>query len=322
MKQESVFRNVTIFLAKGAGVISAIICVLLIAQEYNSARFKLDIHNREVQGWEACRQTNPSYFKVNKEAASCSQKNFDKAQDNFWVKLSKAQLAGLFILGGLGGAAGAYLVTRYVLWFGGLGIHRFIRTVYANQGRGSLSVIGVKLADRKRNLQRIRGLGKGRLAHFPKKDDKQKKRKKTTGQFEKLLEQVKQLQHEITKREQNEVRFEQRIAKLMAFNKQSQHEVAERKRVEEHPRQQTDEVSVANKPFQTNTEWPRRNYTCEDSHHVNGKVKRKLCNKCKQQKTDSDFHKDRSCKDGLARWCKECKAKAAREYRKRRQQVV
>jgi hypothetical protein len=319
MKQESVFRNVTFFLAKGAGVISAIICVLLIAQEYNSARFKLDIHNREVQGWEACRQTNPSYFRVNKEAVSCSQKNFDEARDNFWVKLPKAQLVGLLMLGGLGSATGAYLATWAVLWFGGLGIHRFIRTVYANQVRGPLSINGVKLADRERNLQGIRGLAKGRLADFPEKDGKQKKRRNTTGQLEELREQIEQLRHEITKREQTEVRFEQRIAKLMAFNEQSQHEVAEHKRVEEHPEQQTDEVSVADKPFQRSTEWPRRNYKCDDSHHVNRKVKQKLCSKCKQQKAESDFHKDRSCKDGLARWCKECKAKAARECRRKRQ---
>jgi hypothetical protein len=319
MKQESVFRNVTFFLAKGAGVISAIICVLLIAQEYNSARFKLDIHNREVQGWEACRQTNPSYFRVNKEAVSCSQKKFDEARDNFWVKLPKAQLVGLSILGGLGSATGAYLATWAVLWFGGLGIHRFIRTVYANQVRESSPIVGVKLADHKPSRRGVNGSEKGRLAHVPKRNERDKRLTKTTRQFENLHEQIRQLQHEITKCEQTEVRIEQRFAKLMAFNEQSQHEVAEHKRVEEHREQQTDEVSVANKPFQRSTEWPRGNYKCDDSHHVNGKVKQKLCSKCKQQKAESDFHKDRSCKDGLARWCKECKAKAARECRRKRQ---
>lgn len=289
MKRKSIFRNTTFSLAKCAGVISAIICILLIAEEHNSARSKLDICNWEVRGWEACRHTNPSYFRANKEAASRSQENLDDAQDNFWVKLPKAELAGLLVLGGLGGAAGGYLGTWAVLWFGGLGIRRFIRKVRANQVR---------------ERQGIRGSAKGRSAHAPEWHVRQAKRKETTGQFGKLNEQIKQLQHEITRSGQTEAHLEHKIAKLMAVNEQPQRGVAERKRAEEDPKPQADAGPVANEPFERSRE-----------------SSRKLCCKCREQKAESDFHKDKSCKDGLARWCKECKAKAARKYRKRQMAI-
>jgi hypothetical protein len=97
------------------------------AGEYHSARFELDTHSRELQGWEACRQTKPAYFKANEEAVSSCLKSLDEARGNFWVKLPKAQLAGLFALASLGSAAGGYLAAWVVVWLGGLGIHRFIR---------------------------------------------------------------------------------------------------------------------------------------------------------------------------------------------------
>ncbi|MHC4324872.1 MAG: hypothetical protein ACYSUX_11435, partial [Planctomycetota bacterium] len=43
-------------------------------------------------------------------------------------------------------------------------------------------------------------------------------------------------------------------------------------------------------------------------------AEQKRCRKCEQTKPLSDFHKDKSTKDGLARWCKECK----KQYRKKR----
>lgn len=44
----------------------------------------------------------------------------------------------------------------------------------------------------------------------------------------------------------------------------------------------------------------------------------KRCSKCKKWKDKSAFDKDRSGKDGLAVWCKECTNKAARESYERR----
>ncbi|MHC4556128.1 MAG: hypothetical protein ACYTFW_05425 [Planctomycetota bacterium] len=322
MKRKIGFRNVKFSLPKYAGIISAVGCILLISEVCSTARSRLDICNREVQGWEACRQTNPSYFRASKEAVSRSEKSFDEARDNFWVKLPRAHLAGFFILAGLGSATGGYLATRAVLWFGGLGIRRFFGTACANQDRKRLPVNGVHIGDSERKRQRIGGLGKSRPVHVPDRHGRQEKQKETTRQLGKLHDQIKQLHCEITKSGETEVLLRQQIAKLMTVNEQSGHEVSSRKRAEKHPKQQANEVPVADEPFQRGRECPRRNYRCEDSHHVNVKVKQKLCSKCKQQKAESDFHKNRSCKDGLARWCKECKAKATREYRKKRLRAI
>ena len=74
----------------------------------------------------------------------------------------------------------------------------------------------------------------------------------------------------------------------------------------------------AGKPFQISEKWPQRKDKFEDDDSLDAKAAQKQCSKCNELKAHSDFHKDKSCKDGLARWCKECKAVAAREYRKKR----
>jgi len=59
----------------------------------------------------------------------------------------------------------------------------------------------------------------------------------------------------------------------------------------------------------------------EDFHRVVDDVKQKLCRKCNEWKSESEFHKNASSKDGLAGTCKKCKAEAAKEYRRRRKAV-
>ncbi|MFH1716164.1 MAG: hypothetical protein ABIF19_02335 [Planctomycetota bacterium] len=125
MKRKCRLRGVAFFLAICASVISACICVLLMAGEYHSARFELGTYNHELQGWEACRQTQLTYFEANNEAVSLCVRNLEEARANFWVKLPRAQLIGLFIAGGLGSATGAYLATYGIVWFAGMVISRF-----------------------------------------------------------------------------------------------------------------------------------------------------------------------------------------------------
>jgi hypothetical protein len=42
----------------------------------------------------------------------------------------------------------------------------------------------------------------------------------------------------------------------------------------------------------------------------------KVCKKCKVEKETSEFHADKSSKDGYYRWCKNCKGEYDKEYRK------
>jgi hypothetical protein len=127
MKEKSGLRGLRFFLATCASVACACVCVLLIAGEYHSARFKLDTYEREYQGWEAFGKTNTAYFEANQEAVSSCRKNLNEARDNFWVKLPRTHVVGLFAAAGLGSAAGAYVATWVVVWLGGTGVCRFTR---------------------------------------------------------------------------------------------------------------------------------------------------------------------------------------------------
>ena len=121
-------RSIILFLSISVSVFSACVCVLIMAGEYYSARNKLEIYTNELQGWEACRQTEPSYFKSNADAVSTCVNNLEKAKNNFWVKHPKNKIISLFVLAGLGSAISGYLVV-WAAWFSGLGIYRFIRWV-------------------------------------------------------------------------------------------------------------------------------------------------------------------------------------------------
>jgi hypothetical protein len=127
MNQKSRWHEFTLFLAIAAGIFCACYCVLAMANNYYVARYNLDIYMQDLQGWDACRQTEPGYYKANAEVVSSCLKNLDSARENFWLNLSTSQLAGLFVLAGSGGAAGGYLSTCAVVWFGISVIGKFIR---------------------------------------------------------------------------------------------------------------------------------------------------------------------------------------------------
>lgn len=127
MKRTNRFRKITSFLAICAGITSACICVLLIKGEYDSARSRLEIYSREVQGWEACRQSNPSYYKASEEAVNSSLENLAESQSHFWASMPKMRLAGFLALGGLGSAALGYAAIWAVVLLGRLGIREFLK---------------------------------------------------------------------------------------------------------------------------------------------------------------------------------------------------
>jgi hypothetical protein len=83
----------------------------------------------------------------------------------------------------------------------------------------------------------------------------------------------------------------------------------------EHWKKNAIQSPPVGKPFETNQIWPGRKDKFEDTGVVSAtEVEKKQCGKCKELKPLSDFYKNKSTKDGLARWCKECK----RQYSKKR----
>lgn len=68
------------------------------------------------------------------------------------------------------------------------------------------------------------------------------------------------------------------------------------------------------KQVETKENWPQQKDKPAAAETVVAKVEKKQCGKCKQLKPLSEFYKNKSTKDGLARWCKRCK----KEYRQKR----
>ena len=65
---------------------------------------------------------------------------------------------------------------------------------------------------------------------------------------------------------------------------------------------------------ETKEKWPQQKDKSAPGDSTVAKAGQKQCRKCKQFKPHSEFYKNRSSKDGLASWCKQCK----KEYSKKR----
>jgi hypothetical protein len=121
------FRKLTPFLAIVVAAVCAFHCVLSVADKYHRAQYRLSLYRQELQGWDACRVTRPAFFRANTEEVNDCLRNLAKAEEDSWVSLAKGQLAGLYLLAGLAGAAGGCLVTWAVVQLAGLAVGTFIR---------------------------------------------------------------------------------------------------------------------------------------------------------------------------------------------------
>jgi hypothetical protein len=101
------------------------------AGRYQSARYSLESYTSQYQGWQACQQTKPAYYKANADAVNACQLSLEQARASFWVKLSKPKLRAFFVLAAVGTAIAGYLVTWLVVWLVGLCICGFIRCLTA-----------------------------------------------------------------------------------------------------------------------------------------------------------------------------------------------
>lgn len=127
MDKKSKLRTFTSFLAICASVVSACICVLLISGDYHSAYFNKDTYERELRGWQACKQTNPAYFNANEQAVNTCLANLNEAKSNFWVKIPKTQWVGILILAVLASACAGYFATWLLICLTGFIIYKFAK---------------------------------------------------------------------------------------------------------------------------------------------------------------------------------------------------
>lgn len=121
------FRDITLWVAITAGILCTCFCILTVADKYYSAHQKLEMYRQSLNGWEACRTTRPAFFRANAESINFCLKNLSEAQENFWVNLPIAQLAGIYLLAGLACAAGGFSGTWVVVRLGGLGVYKLTK---------------------------------------------------------------------------------------------------------------------------------------------------------------------------------------------------
>ena len=124
------------------------------------------------------------------------------------------------------------------------------------------------------------------------------------------------LQPEVAEKEQAEQDFKEEVVEAPAADETLQPEVAEKDQVEQDVKEPADEELAEKEPPKKKPVGSGSKY--EDFHRIVDGVKQKLCRKCNEWKPESEFHKNASCKDGLAASCKVCKAKAAQQYREKR----
>jgi hypothetical protein len=150
--------------------------------------------------------------------------------------------------------------------------------------------------------------------------DKLKRKLTEVKQTEKPAESKDKAEPASEGRSQPEIREEkqakQSIAEEPTTDDKEQTVISESEQVGQDIGEQISELPA--KDEQVKRKPPRRSKAYEDSHRVEDDVNQKLCRKCNEWKPESEFHKNASSKDGLAGSCKACKAKAAKEYRRRR----
>jgi len=174
------------------------------------------------------------------------------------------------------------------------------------------SVVAAPLTHHGQKCKESIGLGRDLLTYDPKDHIEPVKPEKAISHIEKLTERISQLQIDIDNALNTHTSLEKEISNLVVANEKSTRKTSQRK-------QETDKLPVKKTTARGRREGSRKNGQKDDSDRApKNKVRGKLCLRCKKMKRESDFHKDRSCKDGLARWCKECKTKTARKYRKKK----
>jgi hypothetical protein len=139
-----------------------------------------------------------------------------------------------------------------------------LRNIYDNQFLESTPIIGTKLGPRKKRRHLIENFKRAQLAAAQKGHSNQQTSAQKT-ESEKLREQIKQLQYEIIKHREAEVRLKQQVAELTTAKDELQHELAELKQAEQ-PAELHEEVKPGSEE-QLRTEIPEKKQAEQQVDH-------------------------------------------------------
>ncbi len=191
---------------------------------------------------------------------------------------------------------------------------------FADYDAEGLLTADVELSDNKLGNHHIDG---GRTGGGTRIGREQQSWEPTAAQAKWSDEPIRLLRREIIKRDQTEARLEGELAELKAANEELRHRLDEGKQASVNLNREIAELTDANEQLRRQalprkqTGSTQRESGRRDQEPTAGDAKSKVCRKCKKRKARSEFHKNASSSDGLARWCKVCKTKSAKEYRRR-----
>jgi hypothetical protein len=132
MNLKTKIRKLILVLAIIASFVCSSFCIMWINDRYSEARHKLNVSIEAAEGWEACRLMKPEFYQANTETASLSLKNVNQAKKDFWVRLSKTQLIGVYLAAGSLGAITGFLTVWIILLYSSMAVYGLFHWLYVS----------------------------------------------------------------------------------------------------------------------------------------------------------------------------------------------
>lgn len=123
---------------------------------------------------------------------------------------------------------------------------RRIERMHKSQRKGRSEIIGLKLSDRRTKHRRAIDRKKHEEDLIPEEETQHKPWGQTTKDWRQLREQIRKLQHDITKNQRTQEQLKKQITELKNTNEQLKEEIVSHKQTENDLNQQIDELKTIN----------------------------------------------------------------------------
>ena len=121
-----------------------------------------------------------------------------------------------------------------------------IERMHKSQRKGRSEIIGLKLSDRRTKHRRVVDRKKHEEDLIPEEETQNKPWGQTTKDWRQLREQIRKLQHDITKNQRTEEQLKKQITELKNTNEQLKEEIISHKQTENDLNKQIDELKTIN----------------------------------------------------------------------------
>jgi hypothetical protein len=122
---------------------------------------------------------------------------------------------------------------------------RMVTKVHTVPAVNRSEIIGINLSGHKAREHGTKETLKHNVSLTSEMDEKQMGWAQTTKEWRKLNEQIRQLEHEVTKRKRTEEHLKHQITELTTTNQELQNQITEHEQAEKPPRPQIDEAAMS-----------------------------------------------------------------------------